>query len=333
MDGSVEKLFRTHQVDQHQPFGQFLLHFFHQFVYLADDFVGVRACRLRNHGGGSRMSVYFTAVAVALRPQFHGGDVFQAEHFTAFQGCNDQIAELFGLLVASAVFQGILERVFRILTQSTRSCFHVLLVKHSRHIGRHQSVLRHLLRVEPDAHGVVISHDIDVSHAADTRQPRLDVDFEVVVDECLVVRVIGRIESDDFQHRVLPLFYRYTDLGHFSRQQSFGFAHTVLGVDGRHIGVGTLLEVDGDVAGTGISRGGSHVNHILYAVDGFFQRDDNRFLYGFGIGTGVSGRYHDGRRCDIGVLLHRQVGQADKPHQQNKHRYHTGKDGAVYKSL
>ena len=113
-----------------------------------------------------------------------------------------------------------------------------------------------------------------------------------------------------------PFFYGYTDFGHFSRQKTLGFGHTVLGVDGSHVGVCTLLEVNSDASRTVVGGGRGHVGHVFYTVDGFFQWDNDTLLYGFGIGTCIAGRYRYGRWCDVGILFHRQIEQADEAQHQ-----------------
>lgn len=55
------------------------------------------------------------------------------------------------------------------------------------------------------------------------------------------------------------------------------------------------------------------VAHVLHTVDGFLQRDNDRLLHRFGIGTGIRSRYlHRGRR-NVWILLHRQPRQDMMP--------------------
>lgn len=75
VDGSVQKLLDAHHVHQFQAFRQFRAYLLHQLVYLLNDFVGVRAGRLRYHGRGAGVAVHFAAVRVALRAQLYAGDV------------------------------------------------------------------------------------------------------------------------------------------------------------------------------------------------------------------------------------------------------------------
>ena len=77
------------------------------------------------------------------------------------------VAEFLGGLISAPIFQGILKGILRVLAQCARGGLYVLFIKHGGHIIGHQVVLGHPLRVEPDAHGIVAAHHIDVAHAAD----------------------------------------------------------------------------------------------------------------------------------------------------------------------
>lgn len=73
------------------------------------------------------------------------------------------------------------------------------------------------------------------------------------------------------------------------------------------------------------------VAHVLHTVDGFLQRDNDRLLHRFGIGTGIRSRYlHRGRR-NVWILLHRQPRQGYDAQQNNNYGNNDGKDRAVYK--
>ena len=323
MDGSVEKLLRAHHVHQLQPLGQVAAHLLHKLVNLLYDFIGIGPCGLRNHGRRSRMAVNLAVVSISLCSQFDGRDVIQTKHFATVQRLDHDVAKFLSRLIPSTILEGVLEGVFGVLAQRTGSCLQVLLVEHGSHVGRHKAILCHLLWIEPYTHGVVASHDIHIAHTAHTRKARLDVYLEIVVDKRLVIGIVGRVERDDFQHTVLPFLHGDSYLGHFSGQKSLSLTHTILGVDSSHVGVSPLLEVDSDVTRAGVGRCGSHVEHVLHAVDGFLQRDNDRFLHRLCIGTGISGRHHDGRWRDVGILFHRKPRQSDKPHQQDKHRHDT----------
>ena len=124
-------------------------------------------------------------------------------------------------------------------------------------------------------------------------QPRRDIDFHVIVQEGLVEAVIGRIERESHQFGILLLFSGDTGLGGFRRKLAQRAVHAVLHVYRRHVRVGSLLEID---------------------VDGSIARI----------------RCH-GRRCDVGVLFHRQGKHGNHAQQYNHHRDNARKHRAVYK--
>lgn len=76
-------------------------------------------------------------------------------------------------------------------------------------IGRFQGVLRHRLGVEPYPHGVVAAEHLHVAHALDAREARLDIDFQIIVDEVLIEPVVGAVKGDEFQNA--GLLFRHID--------------------------------------------------------------------------------------------------------------------------
>ena len=111
-----------------------------------------------------------------------------------------------------------------------------------------------------------------------------------------------------------------TRLQHIARQQSFRLRYTVLDVDGRHVGIGALLEIHHDRYVTRRGSRSGHVGHVLYTVDLLLQRLDHGFHTGVRVRTRVGGSHLYGRRCDIRILLHRQTVETDKSDQHNDNR-------------
>lgn len=72
------------------------------------------------------------------------------------------------------------------------------------------------------------------------------------------------------------------------------------------------------------------VDHVLHSVNGFLKRDDYRFLHGFGIRTGIGTEHVDSRRCNVGILLHREHFDGDESHQDNHHGNNAREYRAVY---
>ncbi len=89
-------------------------------------------------------------------------------------------------------------------------------------------VLCHLLRIHPDAHTIDISHELDVAHAGNALQTRLDIDIEIVSDEGIVIAVVGTLQGNDAQHSLFFLLYLHTYTQYLGWQITFGLLYTVL---------------------------------------------------------------------------------------------------------
>ena len=276
------------------------------------------------------MSVHFGGIAVVFIAQLHVGDIFQPQHITPGQGLDDQLAELFRCGEAAAI----LHRVFVcrgvIGSERTGCRLDVLLRQHGGNVVGNQPVLRHLVGAQPEAHTVVGAEQLCLSHTADTFQSRLYVNLHVIVEKGLVETVVGAVEGECQQLGVLLFLGGDTGLGRFCRKLAQHAVHAVLHIDRRHVGVGTLLEIDVDGSIACIGCRGGHVGHVLYTVDGLFQRNNHGFLHRLGIRAGIGGPYVDGGRGDVGILLHGEGLHGDNAHQDNHHGNDARKYRAVY---
>src|SRR5699024_8520955 len=138
--------------------------------------------------------------------------------------------------------------------------------------------------------------------AGNAFQLRQDIDLRVVLQESLVVGRVVRTERYAQQLRVLLLAGGYAGLDDLLRQQGRGLTDTVLDVHGGHVRVGAESEVHLD-GGTPVGGGGSHVAHVLHAVDGLFQRDDHAVHHHVGVGASVGGLHEHAGRGDVRVTL------------------------------
>ena len=273
------------------------------------------------------MSVGVAFVGVGLAAEFDVGDILQIEDFTVGQSRDDDLSELLGGHQTALVFHRVLERVVRVLAQRTRGRFDVLLGQHAGNVRRDEFVLGHHVGLQPDAHRVVGTQRESLADALNTQDARFDVDLGVVREERLVVGVVGTVQREDLHHGGLTLHGRNADLRYGRRQLTGGGGYFVLHVHGRHVGIGALTEIDRD-AGRTYGGAGCEVGHVLHAVDGLFEGDDDRFLDGFGAGARIAGVHHDRRRRDVGILLHGQRGQADDAGDDDDDGDDRRKDGA-----
>src|SRR5262249_38713420 len=106
---------------------------------------------------------------------------------------------------------------------------HVLLADGGDHVAGGQVTRRELLRVEPDAHGVVAAAEhLHVAHARQPRELVLDVEHRVVAQVERVVTATGRGEVDD-QGQVGGRLDRIdAEAAHFFRQARQRLCHAVL---------------------------------------------------------------------------------------------------------
>ena len=243
MHRRIQEVLRTHQVGQHQPFGQVFRDFCHQSIHLLHNLVGIRAGGLRNHTRSTGVACNLAVIGISLGTQFHFGHILQAEHFTCRQGLEHHVAKLFCRFIPTPVLERVLKCIFGILAQRTCSRFHVLVVEQRNDIGRHQLMLGHLLGIHPDTHGVIPSHHVHISDSRDTGKTRFYVNLEIVVDKILVVTVVGTVQCQNLHHTVLAFLHGNSHFSHFRRQQSFRFRHTVLRVDSRHVRIGSLRKI------------------------------------------------------------------------------------------
>ena len=169
------------------------------------------------------MAGHLAGKVIGLRTQFDVGHVFQAQHVAVGQRANNDIAVFRVLFIPTPVFQRVLENIFGVFTQNTCSGFDILFVKHVHYVGWHQSVLRHHVGLQPDAHGVFISHDKHLAHTGNALYLRLDVNLHVVTQEVHVVITFGSVEYQNLQLAALPLLSGNANLRHFGRQRTFGF--------------------------------------------------------------------------------------------------------------
>ena len=326
----VEEILRAGDVGQHHAFGERRGDVGRHFVDLFDDLVGVRAGGLGHHAVGAGVSARLTEHRIVLGTEFDAGHVFQPQHAAVGQRAYDHVLVVGLLLVTAAVFQHILKRIGRFGPQRPRRGLHILLGQHRGDIRGHQSVLRHLRRIEPDAQRIAGAPDIHLAHARDTRHPRLDVDLHVVGQEVGIVTVVGRIERYGLQRIVLTLAHRHARLRDFGRKQSLRRSHAVLYVDHRHVGVGALPEVDVDGGRTGVGGRRGHIDHVLHAVELLLEGRNDALHHRLGVGSGIGGADAHGGRGDVGKLFDGQTAQADQPDDDDGHGDDARKDRTVY---
>ena len=333
LDGRVEEVVGVGHHGVGQVRGEFLRGLLHIFVDLLDNLRGVGTRRLVDGEIGARRVVDLSDELVRLGAQLDARDIPQTQDFAVRQSLDHDVLELLWLLEPPLVAQGVFEGHVGVLAQRTGRRFDVLLRQGGGNVGRHQLVLRHDVRLEPDAHAVVAAAHVDVTHARDAGDRRNEVDLDVVGDEDAVVGAVRAVEGDLLEDVGLALADGDADFVDLGGQLARGAGDAVLDVDRRHVRVGTLLEIDADGGAAAVGRGRLHVGHVLDAVDGFLQGHDDAALHGLGVGAGIVRHHHDGRGRDVGIALDGKGQQSDDPADDQEDGNDRREDGAVDEGL
>ena len=332
-DRCEEEIVRTHQHLFLDTGRKRIFDALEVFLDVLDNGRSIRTGGLEDNHRHTRMPIHIITESVSQTAQLNIGDILEPQHFAVGIGSDHDILELLLGLQAPLIAHHILERLVAQLAELAGRSLDILFGQRRRHVGRHQFVLGHHIGLEPDTHRVVGTHHHRIAHTGNTLNLGHDVDVRIVFEELLVVPVVGTVKREDQQHTGLSLLGDDTDLRYLGRQETLRLGHTVLHVDGRHVGVDTLLEVDGDRRITGIGGGGGHVIHVLHTVDLLLQRSDHAVQHSLGVRTGIGGIHPDRRGGDIGILLHRQRHQPQQAQDDDEDRNHRRQHRAVDKSI
>ena len=188
--------------------------------------------------------------------------------------------------------------------------------------------------IEPDAHGVLaLAEDDDVADAGDALERVADVDVEVVGDEGLRERVVGRDEAGGEDEVGVGLGDGDAGVVDDGGQTALRGGDAVLHVDGGDVEVVAGLEGDGDGAGAVVGAGGAHVAHALDAVDGLLEDGGDGGLDVLGVGADVVAGDDDLRRREVGIERDRQGRDADGAGEHDEQRADGGEDWAANEEI
>ena len=327
-DRSIEEIVHRHHRVYHQTLRHGFTRFFYQGINIVHYLGRIGTGNLENHHFHSRMPVCGRFITIRFNAQFDVGNVFQTKHFPIRQCLNNHLAEFLGCLLTSGILHDVFVGRTRTFTERTGSRLDVLFGKHANHIRRHQMVVCHGCRIEPDTHTVLVGKEYHATYSLDTLQLRFEVNLGVVGQELVVVTALrSGMKVDYLNHTVLTLDDRHSDTGHFGRQGTCRLCHTVLHEHGCHVGIHSLTEINHDFHVTGVGCRRSDVVHVFHPVDGFFQRSNDRLLYRLGRCTRIGCHHHDGRRSNIWELFDGERLDTDHPHQN----YHNGNNRRKYR--
>ncbi|MND68072.1 hypothetical protein D3C80_595100 [compost metagenome] len=327
LDGCGDELGRVEDDAVVHAFGHVLLQLGHHLAHFVADGHGVGARRLQHEQRRRRLVVQQRAGGILGAAQLDPGDIAQAGHRAVGIGAHDDVAEFLGIPQAalhadghlgSDVVQG------RAGADDARRGLQVLLADRRHHVARRQAALVELLRVQPDAHGVLpCPAHLDVANALDARQTVAHIEDGVVVQVAHVIAAVRRYQVYDQRQVRRGLHRGHAKAAHLLGQARLGLGHAVL-----HQLLGQVrvhAQAEGDGQGQQAVGGGlaAHVEHVLDAVDGFLQGHGHGLGDHLRAGAGEARRDHDRGRHHFRVLGNRQLRNGH----QAAHQQQDGEDG------
>ena len=230
-----------------------------QFLHLGLDHFGggegVRARRKVNADGHSFEAVVLAHKIVALRAEFDGRHVLEAEDGAVRLRAEDDVAELFR--GGQAALRGDLPRHAHagrhgLGAHAPRRELGVLIPQGGGDVLRRDPKLAHDVRLEPHAHGVILRREVlGVTHTGKAFQLIDDVQQRVVAEIDGVVPLIRRGQEDDLEHGGRLFEHRDAHALHFLRKLRQRKLNPVVHVDGRLIRISAHIEGDGQAHASG----------------------------------------------------------------------------------
>src|SRR4029077_11383768 len=197
------------------------------------------------------------------------------------------------------------------------------------HIERSQSVVVELRRVEPDAHGVLRTEELEVAHPRGSTHRVLHVRGNEVRYVLAAHAVVGGDQADDQQEVPGGLRDFQAQLLYFLRQPRERELQFVLHLHLRDVGISALREVERDGDAAVLVALGGHVEQVVEAahllLDDLYYRVLDRL--GGGAGGGAGDRHR--RRGERGKLRHRQFQDGERP----RHHHDDGDDPGEDRSV
>src|SRR5512135_3704769 len=291
---------------------------------LLNDGGGVGAGELLENDGSRGIAVDVRVKVVERRAQLDFGDVLDPQDLTLRICLENDVFILLWLVEAPYPGQDVLDglrRLARRLAESSRRTNHALLCHSLHDVGGGHFVGAHALDIQHDPHCIrAVAENIGAADSPSPPDLGQKVDGDVVVKEILVDALIRTVDVHIHQHArhglhdddPLPL--------HDGREPVLHDGDPVIDVQDRHVRVRAWLEDDLDRSLTGAGGGGSHVAHVLYAVDGLLQDDQDRVDQDFGTGAGIRNRDDHARRRDGGELGYRQGVDCQRAQEHDDHR-------------
>ncbi len=245
-----------------------------------------------------------------LGPQLHLANIFKTQDLAVGILFQNDACILLRLVEAPAIGQHVLFRLRRLpcgLPESSRRADHALLRDRLHDILAGYVVGAHAVRIEPHPHRIdAVAEVPGNAHAFDPLEPRHDIDIGKVEQVFLVGAWVLAEDVHVHQHARHDLADKYSLSDHQRRELEQHDVDPILHVYDVNVWIRARLEIDDDRRLTGTGRGRGNEPHILDAVDGLLQRNQDRFDQHIGAGAGIRNGNHDRRRRNVGELCDRE---------------------------
>src|SRR3984893_2376129 len=169
-------------------------------AHLLGDFAGhverVRLQRLVDADAGCRLAVEGEDLAIGLRAELYAADVAHVDHLPVLRGLDHDVFELADVVEAAGdverILEGLRARGRRHAELAGRDLLVLAFESVDDIFGRQREGIE-LVGVEPDAHRILAGpEDIDLAHARQARELRLQRDGRVIGKEKAVVAIVRR---------------------------------------------------------------------------------------------------------------------------------------------
>ena len=217
-----------------------------------DQFGGRERVSTGRYGNGhasTGVGIHPTDRRIAFRPQFDAGHVGKADGRAAGIGFEDDRLELIGRLQTRLGRDGGVEHLRgRLRLSADFACgdFGILVGDGRNHIGGDQRKARQLVRIEPDAHGILGTEYVDVAYARRSGESILQVRDKVIGHVLIGAAVRLIIDSDDHQEVGIGLGDAQALLLHLLGQTGKRLLNLILHLHLSDVRVGAFIECCAD---------------------------------------------------------------------------------------
>ena len=251
-------------------------------------------------------------------------------------GAQDDVGELFGLDETALGAHGVGELLTLgdgLGANLSGGVYVVLGLDGGNDLRRGDAEFRELLRLDPDAEGILATEDLYARDAFDAGDLVLQVDDGVVGEEVLAELASGRVDGNKHKRRSKRLLHGEAGGGDLRGKLRLGLVDAKLAEDLVDVWIGLDVEVDKELDDAVVGADRIHIDHVVDAVHLLLDGGRDGFGDGLRVGAGVGGGDENLSRNDVRVL---RGGEREHRHGSDNDREDGDNDcddGAAYKKL